>query len=313
MKKMLNQELIQGKLFSHSLEKKIVKNDGPNKGKPFIQGAIQIQVDNEGLNVVEVYYSYIPEFTKAGKADRRFSTLSKIIDNGRTVETDGPDAAMLVSATPAIALNDYYNIEKEEFGGYPRNEGGFLNIITASDLKENEADRSRFETDVLIIGIKPVEEDEERGIEEHAELDARIFNFRGDIMPVKFQVYNPNAIKYFEGLEASTKNPVFTKIWGQVKSATIKKTVTEENAFGEAAVKETHRTIREYVVTGAITEPYAFDDEATITAAELKKALEDRETYLAKVKGDRIAYEQSKGNATGGSDVKVSNDSAFDF
>lgn len=315
MKKMINRETIEGKLFAHSLELKTVKSDGPNKGKPFIQGSVQIQVDEAGVNVVEVHYSYIPEFTKSGAKDRRFDVLTKIIETGKTVSVDGPDVATLVSATPAIALNDYYNIQTEEMGSYPVNEGGFLNIIQPTALKD-EKERSKFETDAIITNVREVEVDEENGIEAHAVIKAGIFNFRNDFMPVEFKAYNQGAIDYFVGLEASASNPIFTKIAGNVRSATISRTITEESAFGEAAVRTVNRTIREYVITWAQDEPYEFDSEDMITKAELTKAIQDREVYLAEVKQRRLDYEKTRSNSNNAitdATPVASNDTTFNF
>ena len=42
-----------------------------------------------------------------------------------------------------------------------------------------------------------------------------------------------------------------------------------------------------------------FDDEETITKEELKKAREDRNTYLADVKKRNDDYKANKGNAIG--------------
>ena len=101
-------------------------------------------------------------------------------------------------------------------------------------------------------------------------------------------------MNYFEDLEASPKNPVFTKVWGrQISQTTITKKV-EESAWGETLVKETPSTRREWVITGSNPEPYLWDDESTITAVELTKAMADRETYLATIKQRRDEYKATQ-------------------
>ena len=102
------------------------------------------------------------------------------------------------------------------------------------------------------------------------------------------------AMDYFEGLGASSKEPVFTRVKGRQVSAVIKRQITEESAFGEASVREVTSTRKEWVVTWAQANPYDWDDENSITAAELKKAMEDRETYLATVKQRADEYKASK-------------------
>ena len=97
-------------------------------------------------------------------------------------------------------------------------------------------------------------------------------------------------MNYFEGLEASPKTPVFIKLWGrQISQTTVTKQI-EESAWGETLVKETPTSRRDWVITGSNPEPYLWDDESTITAAELTQAMADRETYLATLKQRRDEY-----------------------
>ena len=105
-------------------------------------------------------------------------------------------------------------------------------------------------------------------------------------------------MNYFEGLGASNKEPVFTKVWGREVSTTITRTITEESAFGEPMVREVNSTRRDFVITGALTEPYAWDDESTLTAAELTKAMTDRQTYLAAMKQRQDEYKASQGQTS---------------
>ena len=60
MRKNLNSEHIEGRLYQHSLEVKTVKNQqSANFGKPFIGGKIEIATDEQGLNVVPVEFTYL--------------------------------------------------------------------------------------------------------------------------------------------------------------------------------------------------------------------------------------------------------------
>jgi hypothetical protein len=103
---------------------------------------------------------------------------------------------------------------------------------------------------------------------------------------------------YFLNLGASKSNPVYTKVWGKIVNIFTTTEKTIESAFGEAQVETvTHRS-REYVITGANPVPYEFDTPDTITADELKEALQNRETYLAGVK--KSAEEWRAANQGGG-------------
>ena len=125
-----------------------------------------------------------------------------------------------------------------------------------------------------------------------------IFDFRGALMPVEFSAINPNAIKYFVGLGASNATPTFTCVWGRQVSETIVREIRTESAFGEDEVREVKNTRKDFVITGASKEPYAWDDESTLTAAEVAEAVANRETYLATIKQRQDEYKASKNAAT---------------
>ena len=59
-------------------------------------------------------------------------------------------------------------------------------------------------------------------------------------------------------------------------------------------MKESTSTRRDWVITGSNTEPYAWDDEDTITAKELTEAMANREVYLAGIKQRQDEYKASK-------------------
>ena len=117
-------------------------------------------------------------------------------------------------------------------------------------------------------------------------------------MPIEFSAINPNAISYFEGLGASSKEPVFTRVKGRQVSETITRKITEESAFGEASVREVTSNRKDWVINWAQSDPYVWDDESTITAAELTEAMSNREVYLAGIKQRQDEYKASKGQAS---------------
>ena len=51
---------------------------------------------------------------------------------------------------------------------------------------------------------------------------------------------------------------------------------------------------RDFVITGAASDPYIWDDESTYTGAEYKQALADREVALAAIKQRQDEYNASK-------------------
>ena len=109
-------------------------------------------------------------------------------------------------------------------------------------------------------------------------------------------------MNYYESLDASSKHPVFTKLWGKQISQTVIRTYTEESAWGEDSVRTVPTTRREWLITGGAKETYTFGSEDDdMSEAELRKGMADRETYLATIKARQDEYKASRSNtaATG--------------
>ena len=197
-------------------------------------------------------------------------------------------------SSKSLGLNEFYTERngKEELVSAKRNEGGFVHKVDALD--EDEKVRNTFKADMVITCVTHMDGDDEKGLPEKCVVKGAIFDFRKSLMPVEFSATNPNAMRYFEGLEASQKNPVFTCVWGRQVSETIVKQIRTESAFGEDEVREVKNTRRDFVITGASKEPYLWDDESSITAAELNEAIQKREVDLAAMKKRQDEYRASK-------------------
>ena len=299
MKKIINRTFISGLLYQHNLE---LKTSGPNSAHPgteYITGSIEVATDDAITNIVPVHFTYVTAVTSTGKESATFKTLYQIVNNElKTVMRDGADAAAKLRIDSAIGLNEFYSDRsgKEELVSAKRNEGGFIHVVAALDKEEK--DRSTFEVDMIITGAIRKEADEERNLPEKVIVKGAIFDFRKALLPVEFSVTNENAMNYFEGLEPSSKNPTFTKVRGrQISEVTVKK-IVEESAFGEAEVREVPSTRKDFVITWAQSEPYAWDSEETILASELVEAMTARETYLATIKQRQYEYKASKGQVS---------------
>ena len=312
MMKMKNETHIEGYLYEHTLE---MKESGPNSKNPgtkFISGEVKIATDDAGLNIVPVHFTYVTATTATGKPNATFATLSNIVDgtfkaamNASAVE------AVKLRIDSAIGLNEFYTDRngKEELISAKRNEGGFVHVVTDGLAKEN--DRNTFKCDMLITNVRHIEADDEKKLPEKAIVKGAIFDFRKSLMPVEFSVVHPNAIAYFEGLEASNTNPVLTEIRGRQVSETIVKQIVEESAFGDASVREVKNSRKDWVITWAKQEPYEWDDESTLTAMEVNEALKNRELALAAMKQRQDEYKASKGAAAHKATVPAN--SAFNF
>lgn len=292
---MINKTHIEGLLYEHNLELKVSGPNSKNPGTEYITGTIGIATDDACLNIVSVHFTYVTAVTGKGGTNATFVTLKNIIDGAiKNYMKDGKDAAGKLRIDSALGLNEFYTDRngKEELVSAKRNEGGFVHVVDV--LVDDEKSRNTFECDMIITGALRQDANPEKQIPEKVIVKGAIFDFRKSLLPIEFSAVNAGAMNYFEGLGATAKEPVFTKVWGRQVSETVVKTITEESAFGEASVREVKNTRRDFVITGAAKEPYIWDDESTITVAELNDAITARETYLATLKQRNDEYKASK-------------------
>ena len=297
MMKVKNETHIEGYLYEHALEKKVSGEKSKNPGTEFISGTISIATDEDILNIIPIHFTYVTALTSSGKPNATFATLSNIVDGTYdTVMNSGKDNAAKIRVDSAIGLNEFYSDRngQEELVSTKRNEGGFVHLVT-DGLVDDIKNRNTFKCDMLITNVRHIDADEEKNLPEKAIVRGAIFDFRKSLLPVEFTAVNPSAINYFEGLDASNSNPVFTQIWGRQVSETVVRTITEESAFGDPHVREVKSNRKDWVITGARPEPYEWDDESTLTAAEVNEAGKERELMLAALKQRQDEYKASKG------------------
>ena len=293
--KNINTAHIEGRVYQHSLALKTVQNQqSANFGKQFINGTIEIAVDEAGMEVIPVEYVYVTETTSKGGQNKTYAALLNIIQNGKTVMADGMEAATKVSIDTATDLNDFVAQDGSMVSQQIFN-GGFVEIV--GNLKP-EGQRTSFKTDMVITNISHIDADAEKMIDaDYTTVRGVIFNFRNAILPVEFVVKNPLGMGYFESLEVSNAAPLFTTVWGNLNFVPKAVQKIEESAFGEAAVTTFKRKVKEWVITGANKLPHDFGDESVMTMDDLVKASQAREVYLADVKKKREEYMAQKNAA----------------
>jgi hypothetical protein len=294
MRKNTNVEHIEGRVYQHTLTLKTVQNTASaNYGKEYIQGAVEVAVDDAGMNIIPVNFVFVTETTKNGGKNKTYAELLKVI-NGKTWIADGPEAATMVSIDTSLGLNDFVASDGTMVSQMI-NQGGFLTVVSKL---QDESLRNTFKTDIVINNITRVDADPEKNIpEDYVKVRGAVFNFRNDLLPVEFAVRNPSGMNYFEGVEISPSEPLYTCVWGRINFQTVSTAVTEESAFGEAAVTTCDRKVKEWTITGATRVPHDFGDETVMTAEELTKAMQDRQVLLANIKKQREEYQASKAAA----------------
>ena len=285
--KFINAVRIEGYVYStgsnfNQLSERVTGEKSKHPGTKYIAGDLDIAVDEAGLNVVTVHYAYVTETYKSGQTNNTYTALKKIIDNAdKTWLNGGKENALKVQCTgAAIGLNDFIAGDGQKVAAV-RIENGFCAVV--NELKP-EAERNTFSADMLITKVIHVDADPERNIDrDYATINGAIFGYGPVILPVSFVIRNENGMKYFENLDASPSEPVFTKLWGRVNCLTIKTEKVEPSAFGEAAVQTYERKSREFLVTGAAKVPYDFGDENILTQVDVNKMTQARQVLLAEV------------------------------
>lgn len=300
MRTMKNELHLEGYLYEHTLEKKVSGPKSANPGTEYITGEIKIATDDELVNVIPVHFTYVTAKTKSGSDNATFATLNNIITGViGNVMANGVDKAGKLRVDTALALNEFYSDRtgKMELVSVPRNEGGFVHVLPVLEEDPKMEKRNHFDVDILITNVKHIDANEETGVNERAQINGYIFNFRNALLPFSFITTAPRAMNYYESLEATEKNPVLTKIRGRQIVTTVVRETVEESAFGEASVRQTKNKRNEYLVTWGQSITYEFGEEGVLTKEELTAAQAERETYLASVKSRREEYNATKGQA----------------
>lgn len=291
MRKNLNTITVTGYVYSfgdgngrNDLKLAVTGEKSKNPGTEYISGTVNIAVDELGLNVIPVSFTYVTgTYAKSGKSNPNFSALKKLIDENKTWVSVGKENAAKVKIDGAVGLNEFYVKENDEdrLVSTKINSGSFINFVNELPA-ENE--RATFKCDMLISRVTHVDADEERNIkEDYSTVRGAIFDFRNGILPLDFIVRNPQGMSYFESLDTD-EGPVYTKVWGRINCSTTTTESKEESAFGEAAVRVFEKKVREWVITGTAKEAYEFGDEEVMTGEEVAKAMQDREINLAEMK-----------------------------
>lgn len=300
MRKNLNTITVAGYVHSfgdaNGRNKLEVKVTGPNSKNPnteYIAGVINVAIDEMGLNVIPVNFTYVTAvYAKSGKSNPNFAILKRLAETGKTWLTDGKDGADKVKIDGSLGLNEFYVTENGEdrLVSTKVNEGSFISLINELPA---ESERSSFKVDMLITAINHKDGDEEKGTTDYTNVRGAIFNFRNEILPLDLIVRNPQGMSYFESLDPS-EEPIYTKVWGKINCTTTITESVEESAFGESSVRTFEKKQREWIITGTAKDTYEFGDPEVLTAEEIIKAKGDREVTLAEMRKRREEYAATK-------------------
>lgn len=294
-----NNTEVQGYIFNFgNSEREMLKEciSGPNATHPgtqYIRGTLNVATDDQASNVVTIWFQYVPKVwpAKNGKPEREnptYTELARLIDTAKTFESDGA-AATKVRVSGNLDVNDFYTREGE-LASPKRIRGSFVHVLNGP-ISPNPA---TFDIECILSNAITKEVD---GGEDYLTLKGYTFDFRNAILPFDVNVRIPAAITYFENQDISNANPLVTNIKGNIVSAIVKQEEEVESAFGDPIVNVTTRSVRTWDVTWAAKEPMEWDDESSITKAELKKVLQEREDMLAAEKKRQDEWKASQGSS----------------
>lgn len=272
---------IRGWVFNHNLAKKVSR-----KGVEYIGGNINVATDADAINVVPVNFMYVTATFKNGNPNTTYQFLEQLINENNTYEANGRSATK-VRISGDVECNDFVTREGE-MASPKRIRGGFVHPETGDIAAVGCA---KFKTDMLIEGYQEVEV--ENG-DNYGRLRGYVFNFRNEFIPVDYTIRMPGGMNYFDKADISVKDPMLTKVWGNIVCTTIENRTETESAFGAPTVNITTRTLRAWDIEGASVEPMEFGDESTMTAVDVAKGKADREQHLAEVRANHDEYQRSK-------------------
>ena len=128
----INTERIEGYVYStgsnfNQLSERTTGENSKHPGTKYIAGDLDIAVDEEGLNVITIHYTYATPTYGSGQVNNTYTALKRIIDNpDRTWINGGKENAFKVQCTGvSIAINDFIGADGK-FVAAIRNEGGFI-------------------------------------------------------------------------------------------------------------------------------------------------------------------------------------------
>ena len=289
----VNEVLIEGYVFNIGGNGKLFEGTtGPESKRPntdYISGTLNICTDEDGINIVPVRFNFVTEKWNSGKDNDTWKVLKEVITSGKTWENVGRDNAIKVRLQCNVGVNDFL--------------GRDGNMVEAKSIDCSFAHfanngfsekRNDFKMDMLIAATALQEVE---GGEDYLNLRGYAFNYRGDLIPVTLVVRDKGGINYFESADISNANPMLTNIWGKIVSTTQKIEKEVESAWGAPQVEYTTRTLRAWEVIGCSPDPMEWDDESTITIAEFKTALQNREAQKAAAKARQ--EEKQNGSSAG--------------
>jgi hypothetical protein len=283
MRKTVNNVSIKGYVFSHHLTERVTGATSRNPGQEFINGSMEIAIDEQAMTTVRVNFSYVTPKFRNGNDNQTYQLLKRIITSNDTYEHVG-NRAIRVRIDAQFEPNVFKNKLTGEIVCNTQIGASFVHELNPGE--QFGMNPAKFNVD-MVIGTANEREFANGG--SIFELRGYVFNWKQDAVPVTFTVSDSDGRKYFENQEY----PMFTNLWGDIESEMlVSQKESAASAFGAPQVQTTVRQVMRWNVKGCLPEPYEFDDENSITKKELHDKIMAHEAYIAQ-QTERINNRQS--------------------
>lgn len=303
-----NKIAVKGYVFSHELEIRTYKNpDKSNFGERYINGHMNIAIDDDAVKTVPVYVNFLNEKKKNGDTNESFTILEGLINNDTTVVSKGKDNALCLDIQGRVEDNTFYSVRNESLVETQRLCASFIHVQNSS-FKGNAA----WQTDTLVYAYTEIEPEND---EVYGEIKGYAFNYRNEFVPVKYRVTKESGgMDYFASKEISANNPFLARIAGFYNVTTVTSNKSVEMEFGVASIEPTSYSRETWDVSGIMGTPYDFGDESVMTMDDVKRLKAIRDEYVAgrKVYAESRAAQSNGGSKNVGFDTAKTSDSKIE-
>lgn len=297
MRESFNRVVICGKVLENNIEKKVSQ-----KGEEYISGNVVIRVHQKvGREVlpmeipVEVYSK---KYRKDGEPNKVYKGLEEAMNSLKSIAAVGQEEASNVvvansgkPGTQILRTNMYISRGTQQLVQHAEFSSNFINPTS-----QGAEEAATFEVDIVVTKKGYILDSE--GVEtDKYEVEGVHFGYNGRANIQKFVITDPQIIDYFEqNINLDPREQDSIKVSG-IMNYSVREEVTVKKVAVGSDIQET-RTFRtrELVITG-LFEPYEGDE--AFPAAEVKKALAEREIYIEELKA------KSEDRATSGQFAEV--------
>lgn len=213
---------------------------------------------------------------KSLKAAMDLPSIAELMLQGASLEEAKAKAAKVRLNAASLGLNEYYGRDDQlvSFAQINSNFISRLSDVKYEEMPEEETKTARFD----IVGFLDKMTPENRNGNETGRyyVDLIVPVYGGAVKPMRF-VTTPEAGEYMERHYEPHRT---IHVYGDIVN-TVKIVETRVEGFMKAEVEHRETRVREMIINNGAPEPYAEDNEYSYNEADIRRAMQIRETeYL---------------------------------